>query len=108
MKIPTRILVTALVASLAFPAAGFAAKADRKKKDKNDAGAPAFSSLDKNNDGFVSQAEFLAAMKDKGGSEDALKSRFASMDKDSDSKLSKEEFETAGKGKKERRKKNKE
>ena len=96
MKTTRRILISTLVAVLALPLAVQAAKGDRKKGDAADA----FAKADKDGDGVVTEAEFIAAMGGKGG-EDTAKKRFARMDKDHDGKLTKEEFSAAaGKKKK--------
>lgn len=96
MKTTHRILISTLVAALALPLAVQAAKGDRKKGDTADA----FAKADKDGDGVVTEAEFIAAASGK-GDEAAAKKRFARMDKDHDGKLTKEEFSAAaGKKKK--------
>ncbi len=105
MKLPSRLLLAALATAIAIPATALAAKADRKNK-KNDPAAT-FASVDKDSDGSVNEAEYLAARKEKLG-EEAAKTQFGKLDKDANGKLSKEEFaagEEAPK-KKERKKKN--
>jgi Ca2+-binding EF-hand superfamily protein len=104
MKVTTRLLVTTLVAALAVPAVCLAAKGERKRDKK--APAATFATADKNNDGTVTQSEFVAAMKEQLGEEGA-KSRFTTLDKDANGKLSKEEFEASSSddGKKKRRNK---
>ena len=92
MKIPYRLLLSALVAAVALPLAVFAAKGDKKK---NAPAATSFAVVDKDGDGVLTQTEFIAAFKEKLG-EDGANSKFASLDKDADGKLSKEEFGTTG------------
>lgn len=116
MKIPTRLIAFTLIAAFALPAYGFAAKPEkpgkpeRRKKDKTAAAAPAvsFTQADKDADGSVSSAEYVAAMKEQLG-ESAASLRFGTLDKDSDGKLSKEEFDTTSTApeKKKRKKKDK-
>lgn len=104
MKAPSRILIATLVAAIAFPLAAQAAKGDRKNK-KEDSSAVSFETVDKNNDGIISETEFVAAMKDK-LSEDDAKARFKSLDKDGTPGLSKEEYAAAtSETKKKKRKK---
>jgi len=58
----------------------------------------AFSKADTNGDGKVSEAEYLAAQKDKTDEAKAkAKSAFARRDKNKDGVLSADEFKTAGK-----------
>lgn len=102
MKLPTRLLITALVSALALPIAAFAAKGEKKKK--NDTPAANFATMDKDSDGFVSEAEFIAATKGS-GTEEAAKTKFSSLDKDQNGKLSRDEVAAAGKGKKGKKKK---
>ena len=109
MKTSTRLVVAAVAAALALTSAAFAAKGDRKEKPAGEARGLAKIDTDKN--GSVSESEFVAAMKAKGG-EEAAKTRFASLDKNSDGKLDKKELagaknDTEGK-KPGRRKKNQE
>ncbi len=86
MKTSTRLLVTALVSALIIPLSAEAAKGERKKNQNHEGD---FAAMDKDGDGYVSQAEYLAAMKDQ-GTEEAAKKRFAALDKDHDGKLTKE------------------
>lgn len=103
MKLSKRLLLSALVATVALPIAAFAAKGNRKKNDA----AITFEVADKDGDGSVTQTEFVAAFKEKLG-EDGAKSKFASLDKDKDGKLTKEEYGTTGQDEtpKKRKKKN--
>lgn len=89
MKLTHRLLLISLAAAIALPCATFAAKPERKKK--NATPAATFASVDKDNDGAISEAEFLAAEKDRGTVE-AAKARFAAMDKNADGKIAKDEF----------------
>ena len=103
MKLRKIALFAALAAAFTLPFTAEAATGDRKKIQ---AASPAFSSVDKDGNGSVTQEEYVAAMKDSIGEETA-KTQFASLDKDKDGKLSKEEFEAGAAGKKEKKKKNK-
>jgi len=103
MKLPNRIIIAALTAALALPLAASAAKADRKNKTQS--ASETFATLDKDSDGFVTEAEYLAVMKTSMG-EEAAKKRFAELDKDKNGKLSKEEHAAGDTAKKKRRKKN--
>jgi hypothetical protein len=104
MKLSKIALCAALAAAFTLPFTAEAAKGDKKNKK---GAAPAFSSVDKNGDGTITEEEYVAAMKDSIGEETA-KTQFASLDKNSDKKLSSEEYAAAASGKKERKKKNKE
>lgn len=105
MKLRKIALFAALAAAFTLPFTAEAAKGDRKNKKQ--ASSPAFSSVDKDGNGSVTEEEYIAAMKDSIGEETA-KTQFASLDKNKDGKLSKEEFEAgAASGKKEKKKKNK-
>jgi Ca2+-binding EF-hand superfamily protein len=95
-------MFAALAAAFTLPFTAEAAKGDRKNKKQ---ASPAFSSVDKDGDGSITQEEYVAAMKDSIGEETA-KTQFASLDKNKDGKLSKEEFEAGAAGKKEKKKKN--
>jgi Ca2+-binding EF-hand superfamily protein len=101
MKSARLIPVALLAAVIALPFTAFAAKADRKKADDSH---PAFAAVDKDNNGSVSQAEFVAALKEKLG-EDGAKAKFTELDKDKDGKLSAEEYAAAAPEKKKKRKK---
>ncbi len=106
MKLPYRILIATLATAIAIPAVSFAAKADRKKKNDT---AAAFPGADKDNDGVITEAEYIAAKKAALG-EEAAKTQFGKLDKDANGKLSKEEFgagEEAPKKKERKRKKDK-
>lgn len=106
MKITNRILLLTLAAAIAMPVAASAAKGDRKKK--SDTPETTFTTIDKDGDGVVTEAEYLALMSKPLG-ESAAKARFAQLDKDSNGKLSKEEYAAAGtEGKKRRKKKDQE
>ena len=86
-----QIITAAVAVLLSLPLALNAA--DKAKKKGNP-----FAAADTDGNGKVSQAEFVAAMKDKGDAA-AVKARFAKMDKDSDGSLTQEEF-NAGAAKK--------
>ncbi len=88
MKLPYRILLATLATAIAVPAVSLAAKADRKKKPDVAANFP---TADKDNDGVITEAEYIAAKKEKLG-EEAAKTQFGKLDKDTNGKLSKEEF----------------
>ena len=108
MNTPTRILAAILIGTLASSFA-FAAKGDRKKKDKETTPAVSFESADKDANGTVTETEYAGAMKSQIG-EDAAKLRFGTLDKNHDGKLSKEEYGTGSSDtgeKKKRRKKEK-
>lgn len=92
MKLTKRVLITTLVSAIALPLVGFAAKGERRKKDKDETPAVAFATVDKDSDASVTQAEYIAALKEKLG-EEAAKTRFTALDKDSNGKLTKEEYE---------------
>jgi hypothetical protein len=96
----TRLLVASLAAVIALPIAASAAKGDRKKTDT----APAFSTIDKEAKGSVSEAQYVAAVKDTLGEEGA-KAKFAALDTDKDGKLTAAEYAAgASQGKKRRKK----
>lgn len=102
MKITRRIVLAMFAAMIAFPIVAFAAKADRSERKK--AAAPAdFATIDKDGNGSISEAEYVAAMKEK-QTEATAKSQFATLDKDHDGKLSKDEL-AASAAKKKRKKK---
>lgn len=86
MKNSYRLLTLALVAALAVPAATFAAKGDRKEKGGN-----AFTKIDTDGNGSITESEFVAA-NSKRGTAEAAKSKFASLDKNHDGKLDKAEL----------------
>ena len=102
MKTRNFALLTALAAALVIPFTAFAAKGE--KKPKADA-APAFATVDKDGNGSIDEAEYVAAMKEKLG-EEAAKTHFASLDKNHDGKLSSEEYAADAPAKKARKKKN--
>lgn len=89
------ILVAAVV--LAAPVALLAAKGEAKTKTALP--KVSFEAADKDKDGSVTEAEFLAAMGENADQKRA-KARFAQLDTNHDGKLSKEEMEAAGKKKK--------
>ena len=101
MKLSRHILVSSLVVALAVPAV-FAAKGERKKS-KDTAEVPAFATVDKDSDGSVSEAEFVAANEKLGAV--AAKSRFELLDKSKDGKLSKEEYAAGATPEKKKRRK---
>jgi Ca2+-binding EF-hand superfamily protein len=85
MKHTKGLIALALVATLAVPAVTFAAKGDRKEKGN------AFSKIDTDGNGSISESEFVAA-NSKRGTAEAAKSKFASLDKNHDGKLDKTEL----------------
>jgi hypothetical protein len=88
----TKIISTAVIAAFSMALAVNAAEGEQKKKGGG------FASLDKNGDGSVDKAEYMAspaAQKDTGKAE----ARFKTLDKNGDGKLSKEEFEAGQKKK---------
>lgn len=103
MKTLVRIVAVALVGTL-VPSLALAAKGDRKKKEA--APAVSFSAADKDNDGIVTESEYIAAMKSQLG-EDSAKLRFGTLDKNHDGKLSKEEFGSGDSGEKKKGRKKK-
>jgi Ca2+-binding EF-hand superfamily protein len=106
MKLTKRIVVTALIAAIAMPVAGLAAKPERKKNKTAEA-IPAFATVDKDSDESITETEFVAANEKLGA--DAAKLRFGTLDKNHDGKLSKEEYAAgATPEKKKRKKKNQE
>jgi Ca2+-binding EF-hand superfamily protein len=105
MKLTRRILISSLIVALALPAASFAAKGDRKKKDTAEA-APAFASVDKDSDDSITETEFVAANEKLGAV--AAKARHELLDKNKDGKLSKEEYAAGATPEKKKRKKNQE
>lgn len=99
MKLNHRLVAALLVTALAIPGVALAAKGEGKK-----GGKPAFGTLDKNGDGSISEAEFVAA-RGKKTDEGAAKTQFGKLDKNGDGKVSQEEFDApAGKGEKKRKK----
>jgi Ca2+-binding EF-hand superfamily protein len=97
MKIvPSRLILLAAVA-LSVPAVVFAAKGEAKPK----AALPkvSFETADKDKDGSVTEAEYLAALGENADQKRA-KARFAQLDTNHDGKLSKEEMESGAKRKK--------
>jgi hypothetical protein len=108
MKSLPRLLFFATTAILAWPAAAHAAKADKKDSMMEKSPAAIFATIDRDANGTISQAEYVASQKERLG-EDGAKSRFAELDKNHDGKLTREEFggapaEPAGKGGKRERK----
>jgi Ca2+-binding EF-hand superfamily protein len=103
MKLSKIALCAALAVAFTLPFTAEAAKGDRKNKKQ---AGPAFSTIDKDGKGEVTEAQYIAAVKDSIGEETA-KTQFASMDKNKDGKLTKEEYEAGSAGKK-GKKKNKE
>jgi len=78
-----RILIAATAVLLSLPLASHAADEAKKKGP--------FATADADNDGKVSQIEYVAAMKGK-LDETAAKAKFAELDKNKDGTLSREEF----------------
>lgn len=87
MKTTTRLVITALATAIALPLVAQAA--DKKKND----GPAAFAKMDKDQDGKISESEFVASAKDK----DQAKTRFASLDKDQSGDLTKQEMAAGAK-----------
>ena len=81
MKIIHRLIITTITASLLLPITASAAKADRKKAAEP---LPAYATIDPDSKGSVSKDQFVAALKEKLGSEDAAKTKFEALDKDSE------------------------
>ena len=97
MKIvPSRLLLVASLAIVA-PVALIAAKGEAKTKTALP--KVSFEAADKDKDGSVTEAEFLAAMGENADQKRA-KARFAQLDTNHDGELSKEEMEASGKKKK--------
>jgi hypothetical protein len=92
-----RILIAATALLLTLPLASHAADGAQKKGP--------FVAADTDNDGKVSQTEYVTAMKGK-LDETAAKAKFAELDKDKNGSLSREEF-NAGAGTKKGGKKKK-
>jgi len=92
-----RFLITATAVLLSLPLAVSAADANKKKGP--------FVAADTDGDGKVSQAEYIASVKDK-MDEAAAKAKFTELDKDKNGSLSREEF-NAGAGEKKGGKKKK-
>jgi Ca2+-binding EF-hand superfamily protein len=93
-----RILIAATAALLSLPLALNAA--DEKKKGGG------FTTADANNDGKVTEAEYVAAVKAR-MDDKAAKARFAELDKNKDGSLSREEFNAGAPKKGEGKKKEK-
>ena len=87
MKNPRQILLAALAGVILMPAVVLAAKGEAKKGGSR----PDFATLDKDGDGVVSEAEYLAGAKGE-GTEAQAKKRFAALDADHDGKVTKEEM----------------
>lgn len=94
--VPARLILLAAVI-LAAPLAVFAAKGESKSKTALP--KVSFETADKDKDGSVTEAEFLAAMGENADQKRA-KARFAQLDTNHDGKLSKEEMESGAKRKK--------
>jgi Ca2+-binding EF-hand superfamily protein len=92
-----RFLIASTLAALALPLIGQAAQSDSKKTPT------AFSAFDRNRDGKITLAEYIATMKNSPGEATAT-SRFSSLDQNGDGALSKDEF-AAGAEKKAKKKK---
>jgi Ca2+-binding EF-hand superfamily protein len=90
-----RIILTAAAIMLSLPLALSAA--DQKKKGP-------FMAADADNDGKVTQTEYVAAVKGK-MDDAAAKAKFAELDKNKDGSLSREEFQAGTEKKGEKKKK---
>ena len=93
-----RFVIAAIAALLSIPLAVTAAEGRKK--------GGGFAAADKNSDGKLDQAEYVAyvkASKSGAGKEDAaIKARFKGLDKDGNGSLSQEEFSAGMKKKKKR------
>jgi Ca2+-binding EF-hand superfamily protein len=94
--VPSRLILVASIA-IAAPVALFAAKGDAKTRTALP--KVSFETADKDKDGSVTEAEYLAAMGENADQKRA-KARFGQLDADHNGKLSKEEMEASGKKKK--------
>ena len=99
MKLTRRLLLVTIAATIALPISAFAAKGNKKTPEA----PPDFATVDKDGNGSVSEAEYVAAMKSK-LTEDAAKAQFATLDKDKDGELSKEELAAPVETKKKKKK----
>ena len=103
MKTRNFAVVAALTAALVLPFTVFAAKGEKKPKAEP---PPAFATVDKDSNGSIEEAEYVAAVKGR-LTEEAAKTQFAALDKNHDGKLSSEEYAAdTGAAKKVRKKKN--
>ena len=84
-----QILIAALAAALSLPVALNAADENKKK-------GGGFASADADKDGKVTEAEYVAAMKNRGDDE-AAKRRFAQLDADKDGSLTQQEYNAGAK-----------
>lgn len=96
------LALVAIAAALFTTLPAHAAKGERKR-DRNKDATPDFAALDKDGNGSISKAEYVAGMKAQLG-EEAAAARFADLDKNKDGSLSKEELGTAEKKKKREKK----
>jgi hypothetical protein len=78
------LMVLALAATLAAPAFGQSAGRGLEAKDTNPAAAGGFSTMDRNNDGYLSREEVRDA---------PWNNRFSELDKDNDGRISQREFD---------------
>ena len=85
-KLFSLLMVSAVVACFAAPAFAADKKADKPKPNPEEA----FKKMDKDNDGSLTEAEFLG--KREGEKAEAAKKMFAAKDANKDGKLSLEEF----------------
>lgn len=97
MKIVPSRLILVFAVAIAAPVALIAAKGEAKSKSALP--KVSFETADKDKDGSVTEAEYLAAMGENADQKRA-KARFAQLDTNHDGKLSKEEMEAAPKKKK--------
>lgn len=91
MKSYKSLVIAVFAASLVLPLS-----AQEKKKG--------FAAADKDGDGVLTEAEYVAAFKGKGTDDDAKK-RFAKLDANKDGKLTAEEMKAGAKGKGEKKEK---
>jgi hypothetical protein len=91
------ILLAATAVALSLPLASYAAEQTKNKINP-------FMSADKDGDGRISSAEYMAAMMGK-QDEAASRAKFAALDQNKDGSLSREEYEAGAAAKKTGKKK---